>query len=230
MPTGRPARLTRVVAVIGRARAAAAAAAAAASRGTASAAAASGVRPRPIASRGGARNHLVVSSSASSSATTTMGGAAKEKKPPPPPSTVGDIEDLASKHPGLTSARERAPRMRASLLEWYDANHRVLPWRRNARSTHAPPPDPPSEESLASTGSALERARAHWRGVAETGASAGVPPEQYAYGVWVRRVLLLFYTGPHTTPFALWTPFLKDFARRSSPSLSSNETSMSSNN
>ena len=159
-----------------------------------------------------------------------MGGAAKEKKPPPPPSTVGDIEDLASKHPGLTSARERAPRARASLLEWYDANHRVLPWRRNARSTHAPPPDPPSEESLASTGSALERARAHWRGVAETGASAGVPPEQYAYGVWVRRVLLLFYIGPHTTPFALWTPFLKDFARRSSPSLSSNETSTSSNN
>ena len=74
-----------------------------------------------------------------------MGGAAKEKKPPPPPYTVGDIEDLASKHPGLTSARERAPRARASLLEWYDANHRVLPWRRNARSTHAPPPDPPSE-------------------------------------------------------------------------------------
>ena len=105
-------RLTRVVAVIGRARAAAAAAAAAASRGTASAPAASGVRPRPIASRGGARNHLVVSSSASSSPTTTMGGAAKEKKPPPPPSTVGPIEDLASKHPGLTSARERAPRAR----------------------------------------------------------------------------------------------------------------------
>ena len=29
-----------------------------------------------------------------------------------------------------------------------------------------------------------------------------------------RRVL---YTGPHTTPFARWTPILKDFARRISP-------------
>ena len=36
--------------------------------------------------------------------------------------------------------------------------------------------------------------------------------------------------SPYTTPFASWTPFLKDFARRSSPSLSSNETSTSSNN
>jgi hypothetical protein len=38
-------------------------------------------------------------------------------------------------------------------------------------------------------GSALERARAHWRGVAKTGASAGVPPEQYAYGVWVSEIM-----------------------------------------
>ena len=29
-----------------------------------------------------------------------------------------------------------------------------------------------------------------------------------------RRVL---YNGPHTTPSAMWTPILKDFARRISP-------------
>ena len=31
------------------------------------------------------------------------------------------------------------------------------------------------------------------------------------------RVRCVLYTGPHTTPFARWTPILKDFCRRVSP-------------
>ena len=56
-------------------------------------------------------------------------------------STEPDMEDLFAKHPGVRSAIERAPEARQALLEWYDANHRVLPWRRNAHSRHCEPTD-----------------------------------------------------------------------------------------
>ena len=52
-----------------------------------------------------------------------------------------DMEDLYAKHPGVRSAIERAPEARQALLEWYDANHRVLPWRRNVHSRHCEPTD-----------------------------------------------------------------------------------------
>lgn len=43
-----------------------------------------------------------------------------------------DIEELA------TFTEEELSAIRCNLLDWYDANHRVLPWRRNPRSRLGP--------------------------------------------------------------------------------------------
>lgn len=102
--------------------------------------------------------------------------------PSKPP--LGDIEDLVEKHPGVLSVVSSAPAARASLLDWYDANHRVLPWRRNRRSKHALPPTTDARDP-----DAVASGRAYWRGVATTGAPIDVPPEQYAYGVWVSEIM-----------------------------------------
>ena len=102
--------------------------------------------------------------------------------PSKPP--LGDIEDLVAKHPGVSSVVSSAPAARASLLDWYDANHRVLPWRRNRRSKHALPPTTDAGDP-----DAVASGRAYWRGVATTGAPMDVPPEQYAYGVWVSEIM-----------------------------------------
>ena len=106
------------------------------------------------------------------------------RRSPPVQAPLGDIEDLVEKHPGVLSVVSSAPAARASLLDWYDANHRVLPWRRNRRSKHALPPTTDARDP-----DAVASGRAYWRGVATTGAPIDVPPEQYAYGVWVSEIM-----------------------------------------
>ena len=118
-------------------------------------------------------------------------------------STSPDIEDLFAKHPDVRSVIERAPETRRALLEWYDENHRVLPWRRNAHSKHCKPIDAIGTGSTARA-DALEDdhadktrsnqlAKLYWRvddhTCATRGAARDVPAEQYAYGVWVSEIM-----------------------------------------
>ena len=46
----------------------------------------------------------------------------------------------------MRSAIERVFEARQGLLEWYDANHRVLPWRRNVHLRHCEPTDAVGEK------------------------------------------------------------------------------------
>ena len=116
-------------------------------------------------------------------------------------SPTDDIEDLIEKHPALASVKDDAPVLRDELLGWYDRVHRILPWRRNPHSQHAPPPRGPGADATPAQ---------HWAGCHETGASMDgtfilcivwaiqlnsffflftVPPDQYAYGVWVSEIM-----------------------------------------
>jgi A/G-specific adenine glycosylase len=80
-----------------------------------------------------------------------------------------DIEDAAG-------AGERTP-LQSLLLDWYDANHRVLPWRRNSRSKLAAP---------AGAGDARG-----WPTTPGTGAPlSGLSRADFAYGVWVSELML----------------------------------------
>ena len=112
-------------------------------------------------------------------------------------STSPDIEDLFAKHPDVRSVIERAPEARRALLEWYDENHRVLPWRRNAFSKHCEPTDAVTDADDASRAMTanedpVETAKLYWRLdhlCATRGAARDVPTEQYAYGVWVSEIM-----------------------------------------
>ena len=106
--------------------------------------------------------------------------ATKAKAKAPTRSPTEDIEDLIGKHPSLASIRDDAPRLRDELLAWYDKSHRILPWRRNFHSQHAPPPPGPRGDGVSprSTGPGA----ASWR-------PDNVPRDQYAYGVWVSEVM-----------------------------------------
>lgn len=64
------------------------------------------------------------------------------------------------------------PQIRASLLEWYDANHRVLPWRRNPHSKLPPKKKEGKEETEEDQGAPLD-----------------LPLERFIYGVWVCEVM-----------------------------------------
>jgi A/G-specific adenine glycosylase len=81
-----------------------------------------------------------------------------------------DVEDL-----GSTEQRRRA---RRALLEWYDCNHRTLPWRRNV---HSQRPGSAAEQQASS---------AAWP-TAPGGAAplTGLSPADFAYGVWVSEVM-----------------------------------------
>ncbi|KAK9825555.1 hypothetical protein WJX74_005883 [Apatococcus lobatus] len=57
-----------------------------------------------------------------------------------------DIEDVT----GFAFSEPDAEQIRRDLLQWYDANHRVLPWRRNPHSRRQAL-DPPFECSAASS-------------------------------------------------------------------------------
>lgn len=60
--------------------------------------------------------------------------------------------------------------IRASLLAWYDANHRVLPWRRNPHSK-------------------LPKKEGKEGDKEEQGAPLDLPLEKFIYGVWVCEVM-----------------------------------------
>ncbi|RMZ55185.1 hypothetical protein APUTEX25_005463 [Auxenochlorella protothecoides] len=66
---------------------------------------------------------------------------------------------------------EQLPQLRASLLDWYDANHRVLPWRRNPHSRLPP--------------SALAAAAA----AGFHPAPEGLPLDETIYRTWVCEVM-----------------------------------------
>ena len=53
-----------------------------------------------------------------------------------------------------------------ALLQWYDREHRVLPWRRNTHSLHQKQADPDQKQE---------------------------DPEVFMYRVWVSEVGLAFY-------------------------------------
>ena len=107
------------------------------------------------------------------------------------------MEDLFAKHPGVRSAIERAPEARQALLEWYDANHRVLPWRRNAHSRHCEPTDASDgtnaddDPNADAADSSKKKKIAYWRLdlCGSVGAARDVPRDQYAYGVWVSEIM-----------------------------------------
>jgi A/G-specific adenine glycosylase len=110
-------------------------------------------------------------------------------------SSEPDMEDLFAKHPGVRSAIERAPEARQALLEWYDANHRVLPWRRNAHSRHCEPTDASdgtnaNDDPKADAADSSKKI-AYWRLdlCGSVGAARDVPRDQYAYGVWVSEIM-----------------------------------------
>ena len=110
-------------------------------------------------------------------------------------SSEPDMEDLFAKHPGVRSAIERAPEARQALLEWYDANHRVLPWRRNAHSRHCEPTDASdgtnaNDDPNADAADSSKKI-AYWRLdlCGSVGAARDVPRDQYAYGVWVSEIM-----------------------------------------
>lgn len=112
-------------------------------------------------------------------------------------SSEPDMEDLFAKHPGVRSAIERAPEARQALLEWYDANHRVLPWRRNAHSRHCEPTDASDgtnaddDPNADAADSSKKKKIAYWRLdlCGSVGAARDVPRDQYAYGVWVSEIM-----------------------------------------
>lgn len=81
---------------------------------------------------------------------------------PPPAGTPTH----APTHPGPPALQARA-----GLLAWYDANHRILPWRRNPHSQL------PRE--------AVEAARKEGR----EGAPLDLPTNQFIYWVWVCEVM-----------------------------------------
>ncbi|KAF5835367.1 hypothetical protein DUNSADRAFT_7494 [Dunaliella salina] len=89
------------------------------------------------------------------------GAPAKKKKSggrdaPPPESSFSSAE---------------IDKLRFSLLTWYDANHRVLPWRRTPHSRRtAPSPAGPHES--------------------EHPAPASLDTQQFAYHVWVSEIML----------------------------------------
>ena len=70
--------------------------------------------------------------------------------------------------------------IRASLLEWYDANHRVLPWRRNPHSKL-----PKKEKKKKENGAKEEEEDAD----GEQRAPLDLPLERFIYGVWVCEVM-----------------------------------------
>jgi len=74
---------------------------------------------------------------------------------------TGGSEDSADSP--LFSVPFRSIQVRTALLAWYDANHRILPWRRNPHSTVP--------------------------GAAGGGAPLDAPLHAFAYGVWVCEVM-----------------------------------------
>lgn len=84
-----------------------------------------GVKKKSGSSGGG----TAAKKASTAAATASKAAGAKATASKAPVGGVGDIEDLFNKNPGLAGVRSAAPQTRTALLAWYDANHRVLPWR-----------------------------------------------------------------------------------------------------
>ncbi|GFR49465.1 hypothetical protein Agub_g11525, partial [Astrephomene gubernaculifera] len=101
----------------------------------------------------------------------------------------------AGTHSGPWFTEQQREEYRRELLHWYDHSHRVLPWRRTPHS---------KKHLLNSSGSSAETSAADAGAAAATGAAAGaaagaadagaappdLPPQQFAYWVWVSEVML----------------------------------------
>ena len=113
-----------------------------------------------------------------------------------------DLKVIIDENATSTSTRDRGrvadEEARASLLAWYDANARDLPWRRRPKSTQrawiqiasdaGTPPKPKTEDEGDD-----ERSAMMWRDRAfetdEHGRARGMPDDQYAYGVLVSEIM-----------------------------------------
>lgn len=110
----------------------------------------------------------------------------RAKLAPSPP----EIEDA----PLFT--RSQAEDVRTRLLDWYDHNHRVLPWRRNQWSKLATVGEPE-----------------------ESGVSLEMPQQQFMYGIWVSEVMSQQTQVPRAAAYfkrwiAKW-PTVQDLAKAS---------------
>ena len=123
-------------------------------------------------------------------------------------SPTDDIEDLIEKHPALNSIKDDAPVLRDELLGWYDRVHRILPWRRNPHSQHAPPPRGPGADATPAQ---------HWAGCHETGASMdGTFILIIVWAIVLSRLFSCQQSHPTSTRTACGYPRLCRNRRRSS--------------
>ena len=105
---------------------------------------------------------------------------------------VPDIEDAV---PTSTLQRGDAEGIRSALLDWYDANHRVLPWRRNKWSKIAAVIERNNSSTADGAGggkrdaTGFDVALSYWKGVEDSGPPPDIPTQQLAYGVWVSEVM-----------------------------------------
>jgi A/G-specific adenine glycosylase len=98
--------------------------------------------------------------------------------------------------------RRRPPQARGALTSWYDRVHRVLPWRRNPHSRLPAAPSPaPDQPAAGDKGGATGKGG---KGVASRskdekggggdvvveGAPLALPPQEFAYRVWVSEIML----------------------------------------
>ncbi|CAM6100489.1 unnamed protein product [Calypogeia fissa] len=84
-----------------------------------------------------------------------------------------DIEDF---QPAMyTFEAEEAASIRSSLLNWYDNNHRILPWRHNPHSRH----------QLSTDDKGLSKGKNRLPGNRELS-----PQQQRAYEVWISEIML----------------------------------------
>ncbi|PNH07370.1 A/G-specific adenine DNA glycosylase [Tetrabaena socialis] len=74
---------------------------------------------------------------------------------------------------------------RRELLEWYDSNHRVLPWRRTPHSKKAE-----VASATAAAGGATAGGGGGGEGAAVQAAPTELPAQQFAYWVWVSEIML----------------------------------------
>lgn len=90
------------------------------------------------------------------------------KKGPAAKEASADVEDLAAQ---FKFEPAEVAQIRSGLLQWYDLNHRVLPWRRNPHSQL-------SAERLAAA--AAE---------GQEGAPLDLPRNEFVYFVWICEVM-----------------------------------------
>ncbi|KAL4424064.1 hypothetical protein ABPG75_001365 [Micractinium tetrahymenae] len=92
---------------------------------------------------------------------------ASKKGTSAPAAEASDVEDL----PGFKFERDEVTQIRSGLLAWYDAHHRILPWRRNPHS---------KLPAAAVAAAAAEGSHP---------APADLPQNEFIYYVWVCEIM-----------------------------------------